>query len=316
MENRLAENFEEAQKQERRYAERLENEINLQREKIVKNQGELVEASRRAGMAEVAIGFLHNIGNIMTSMFVSCDTATKTFQNNRYGERVSSAMKLMTDKVPALNEYLKGDEGQKLEQFLSMIKEEDVKSRKESEEAIFKIGSGLRDIEEIVKLQMSYSKGPEIRDSITISGLIEKASEVNKMELVKHQVNFKVDIEEDVEFKTVPVKVSQILVNLVLNSIQAFPPDKEGREITVTGGIEDDYIYFSCKDNGIGISQENLVRIFSFGFTTKTKGSGFGLHSSSLMAQELGGKLDVSSEGEGLGATFTLYVPYAKEQAA
>ena len=139
MENRLAENFEEAQKQERRYAERLENEINLQREKIVKNQGELVEASRRAGMAEVAIGFLHNIGNIMTSMFVSCDTATKTFQNNRYGERVSSAMKLMTDKVPALNEYLKGDEGQKLEQFLSMIKEEDVKSRKESEEAIFKI---------------------------------------------------------------------------------------------------------------------------------------------------------------------------------
>jgi len=62
-------------------------------------------------------------------------------------------------------------------------------------------------------------------------------------------------------------------------------------------------------DIGLGISSENLTRIFSFGFTTKPKGHGFGLHSSALFVKELGGVLQVKSEGIGHGATSIMTLP-------
>jgi signal transduction histidine kinase len=63
-------------------------------------------------------------------------------------------------------------------------------------------------------------------------------------------------------------------------------------------------------DNGVGISEDNLTKIFSHGFTTKEHGHGFGLHSSALAAKEIGGSLSVYSDGVGQGATFTLELPF------
>ena len=65
----------------------------------------------------------------------------------------------------------------------------------------------------------------------------------------------------------------------------------------------------SVTDNGVGIPPENLVRIFNHGFTTKPEGHGFGLHIGALAAQEMGGSLNVHSDGLGHGATFTLALP-------
>ena len=62
-------------------------------------------------------------------------------------------------------------------------------------------------------------------------------------------------------------------------------------------------------DNGAGIAPENLTRIFSQGFTTRKGGHGFGLHSGALSAKQLGGSLNVHSDGVGCGATFTLELP-------
>jgi signal transduction histidine kinase len=66
------------------------------------------------------------------------------------------------------------------------------------------------------------------------------------------------------------------------------------------------------KDSGVGISPENLTRIFSHGFTTKRGGHGFGLHSAANAAREMGGQLSVQSNGPGQGATFVLDLPSAK----
>jgi signal transduction histidine kinase len=70
------------------------------------------------------------------------------------------------------------------------------------------------------------------------------------------------------------------------------------------------------KDNGVGIAPENLVKIFSHGFTTKKEGHGFGLHSCALAARDMGGSLSAESDGRGRGATFTLDLPIARAKAA
>jgi sensor histidine kinase regulating citrate/malate metabolism len=59
----------------------------------------------------------------------------------------------------------------------------------------------------------------------------------------------------------------------------------------------------------MGIPPENLARIFGQGFSTRKDGHGFGLHSSALAAQDLGGRLTAHSDGAGLGATFYLDIP-------
>jgi hypothetical protein len=70
-----------------------------------------------------------------------------------------------------------------------------------------------------------------------------------------------------------------------------------------------DKVCIVVADNGVGIPQENLVRIFQHGFTTKKEGHGFGLHSGALAAKEMGGSLTVQSDGVGKGAQFTLELP-------
>jgi signal transduction histidine kinase len=80
--------------------------------------------------------------------------------------------------------------------------------------------------------------------------------------------------------------------------------------------LDEDRLRIQVADNGIGILPENLVRIFSHGFTTKKNGHGFGLHSGALAASQLGGSLTAESEGPDRGATFTLELPLQAQEAA
>ncbi|HEY0339678.1 MAG TPA: ATP-binding protein, partial [Steroidobacteraceae bacterium] len=57
------------------------------------------------------------------------------------------------------------------------------------------------------------------------------------------------------------------------------------------------------------IAPENFARLFVHGFTTRKAGHGFGLHSSALAAQTMGGTLAAHSDGPGRGAIFTLELP-------
>ena len=68
-------------------------------------------------------------------------------------------------------------------------------------------------------------------------------------------------------------------------------------------------------DNGIGIPAVNLTRIFVQEFSTRKGGHGFGLHSSLLAAQDMGGSLRAQSDGPDRGATFVLEIPLAPPTA-
>jgi C4-dicarboxylate-specific signal transduction histidine kinase len=70
-----------------------------------------------------------------------------------------------------------------------------------------------------------------------------------------------------------------------------------------------DRFQIEVADSGCGIPQENLAKIFTFGFTTREGGHGFGLHASALAAAEMGGRLTADSPGPGRGARFVLELP-------
>jgi two-component system, NtrC family, sensor kinase len=123
------------------------------------------------------------------------------------------------------------------------------------------------------------------------------------------------------EFADVPVLllldkhlVLQILVNLISNAKQAMGdtidrPHQITLRVDVADVADGRRLRIRVEDDGEGIAPENLVRLFTHGFTTRKNGHGFGLHSCVLAAKEMGGTLTAQSEGPGRGAVFTLELP-------
>jgi signal transduction histidine kinase len=152
---------------------------------------------------------------------------------------------------------------------------------------------------------------------MAISTVVDHALQMDMDSLARH------DIAVLREYTDVPVmmgdkhKVLQILINLVNNAKHALNgapnPDKR---LTVSIRLNaDNHVEVTVADNGVGIPPENLTRIFSYGFTTRRQGHGFGLHSGANAAKQMGGRLTASSGGAGKGAAFTLMLPLVLQQA-
>jgi C4-dicarboxylate-specific signal transduction histidine kinase len=105
-------------------------------------------------------------------------------------------------------------------------------------------------------------------------------------------------------------KVLQILVNLVKNAQDAVRSSASERKvISIRSRQHADRVELTVSDNGVGITPAVRKQLFAFGFTTKLHGHGVGLHTSSLLANELGGSLACHSEGADRGASFVLELP-------
>ena len=107
----------------------------------------------------------------------------------------------------------------------------------------------------------------------------------------------------------------QILVNLITNAKYALSVSEKQEKLLVIRSYRHgkDKLRIDVEDNGVGIPQNNLAKIFRHGFTTRESGHGFGLHSSALAARKMGGSLIAHSDGTEHGATFTLELPLRKQ---
>jgi len=117
-----------------------------------------------------------------------------------------------------------------------------------------------------------------------------------------------------------PHQMGQVLDNLIINACQAMvtptgslsPSAITGAEdkgkVTISASVEKDMVAIAVKDNGTGITPENMKKLFEPLFTTKAKGIGLGLAVSKKLAEANGGRIEVKSEA-GKGSTFTLVLP-------
>jgi signal transduction histidine kinase len=145
---------------------------------------------------------------------------------------------------------------------------------------------------------------------IKLADVVEDALKLNVNAIARGKIQIVRQFEDLPPTSIAKHKMLQILVNLVRNSIQSLGAAVcDDKRITFQVSRAGLGFNVSVADNGIGISGENLPRIFALGFTTKKDGHGFGLHSCAAIAKELGGGLRVESDGPGLGATFTLVLP-------
>jgi signal transduction histidine kinase len=282
------------------------------REELEGAHAELVAASRKAGMAEVATGVLHNVGNVLTSVNVASSFIAESLKKSKAAS-LPRLVSILREHEADLGAFLMNDpKGKQVLGYLSQLSDQLVHEHEGTLRELAQLQKNIEHIMEIVKAQQSHSKNAGEPETLAVADLIEDALKMNAtappgVQVVKELApGLKVTVEKH--------KALQILVNLVRNAQQACEASPaDPKTLTVRTSDGNQRVRIAVADNGIGIEPENLGRIFSHGFTTKKDGHGFGLHSSVVAAEELGGALLVHSDGPGKGATFTLELPRTRE---
>jgi len=284
-------------------------------EALDRTRKELIETSRLAGMAEVATGVLHNVGNVLVSVNVTTELLGDTLRNSKVPTFVKITSMLREHSADLGDFLTKDPKGKLVPEFLASLAAHFAEERAHLIKEVDSLRKHVEHIKDIVTTQQSYAKMAGVVESLDADELMEDSLRMNSAALLRH------DVRVERHFDSVPRvvvekgKVLQILVNLIRNAKYACD-DGGAPEKIITLRIAlgaPGFVNLTVQDNGIGIPAENLTRIFQHGFTTRSDGHGFGLHSSVLAAKEMGGALDVFSAGRGQGATFTISLPAAPE---
>lgn len=290
----------------------LERRVAERTAELERTHRQLVDASRQAGMAEVATNVLHNVGNVLTSLNVSANLVAEQVERSK-AEGLGRLAALLQQHEHNLGAYLASDpRGRHVPTYLLELSEHILHERDSNLRELTSLRSHIDHIKQIVSVQQSYSKVSGVNEVVSPAELLEDALRMNEGAFHRHEVSVVRAFEPVPKINSEKHKILQILVNLLRNAKYACSESgRPDRCVTLRVANGQGSVRISVADNGVGIAPENMTRIFAHGFTTRHDGHGFGLHSGALAARELGGSLQVFSEGLGRGATFVLELPLA-----
>ncbi|EPX63553.1 sensor histidine kinase [Cystobacter fuscus DSM 2262] len=292
--------------------ENLEQRVEERTREIKELHTQWLQTARRAGMAEIATNVLHNVGNVLNSVYTSAQLAKDRMAEMRV-DHVGRVARMLEERQSDLTTFLTQDaRGRHLMPFLDKLGKNLHEEREQIISLLDDVGRYTEHIGDIVKVQQNYARTPRLHEQVTLEQLVEDALRINAAGLTRHQVKVVRDLASLPPVMTDKHKTLMILVNLVSNAKYALDTVAPGERLLTVKleQVSTDRFRIGIHDNGMGIAPEMLIRIFQHGFTTRADGHGFGLHASALAAQEMGGSLTVHSEGLGRGATFTLELPY------
>ena len=266
--------------------------------------------SRMAGMAEIAVSVLHDVGNVLNSVLTSTGVLDKELGN---GETTLHDVAKMLD-VPreelaafAANDRRATVVGPYLRELANARDRRDERLRTE----VARVRTGVDHLVHVVSRQQQHARGSSMISDVDIDGLLEQA-----VDFVRDSVAANGIVLEPPERTGLAVwadrhQTLQILVNLLANARDAVKGRRASR-ITVSVRAEAKAVHVVVTDDGCGFDEATARRLFVHGFTTKPHGHGFGLHHSILLARAMGGELSGCSAGVDRGATFTLTLPRSR----
>ena len=273
-----------------------------QRERQLQKQ--LLEASHLSGMAEVATGVLHNVGNVLNSLGISASTAQAHVQASP-AERIERIASMLEQSGGAAADATRA---RMVPEYLRALSAQTHRDAEVARHEIDAITGHVQYLREIVQAQQSFARVSGNDEAVEVGELVDAALTLTGQDL-KGATLIR-DLEEMPEVWTDRYKLLQIVVNFITNACDAMAENGSSeRRMAVRARLLQGELEISVEDSGSGIAAELLDRIWEFGFTTKPHGHGFGLHSSAVAAQQLGGTVTAASAGAGKGARFAVKIP-------
>ena len=279
-------------------------------------QSQLTDMAHSAGMAEIATGVLHNVGNLLNSVNISVAMVTGQLRNSRIYE-LERLLARLDAQNQNLAEFLSTDgRAEKLLDYLhklaDLLKTEQENIASEVEQMTVKVDN----VKGVIAAQQNYARAVSFREDVDLEKLINDVLAMHGPSFLRYEIEVITDMEAMPPVWIEKNKVVQILDNLIRNAIESMSSiEGNARRLSVSlSECEENFARITVADTGGGIDAYQLEHIFSYGYTTKRDGNGFGLHSAALAVNSLGGKIVAASEGIGKGAVFTLDLATAPEE--
>ncbi|MBF0240381.1 MAG: cyclic nucleotide-binding domain-containing protein [SAR324 cluster bacterium] len=272
-----------------------------------------------AGLAETAIATLHNIGNALTPMIWNLEEWQITGQLNNQSVYLRKLFGTMTRHLEQgdLPEYLKQHpKGRRMLGLLEQFAEELEDYQQRQQEFLKNMDLQLTHATEIIILQQKYANYRLESESFQIADLIQDVINMMKASLEKRDIHLVQLVEENLPpLVSNKNKLMQVLLNMLKNAIESIDERllqsvEPAPEIVIKSSLcMGKWVDFSIEDNGIGVSTDARKHLFEFGFTTKSRGSGFGLHDCANFIREQKGHIRFESPDLGQGARIVFQLP-------
>ncbi len=270
-------------------------------------QKQIIARAHQAGMADIATGALHNVGNVLNSVKTSAQAIQGVLQSSELPElkKVNDYFQQNIDQVQDL--LIESDKVKRLLEFYILLNQKLNGEWETITTQSNRLNEKVELIIQIIAAQQKYAGATYLSDEESLEGVVNDALVLQQESLN----NYKIRIVK--EFQPIPniyfqkAKLIHILINIIKNAQEAMlGTPKHERRITILLESNDDQVYLKIKDTGEGLKKEQLLLIFSHGYTTKKNGYGFGLHSCANYMIEMNGSMWAESSGPGQGATLVL----------
>jgi len=267
----------------------------------------LVEHARKEGMADIAADILHSIGNMLNSINVSLHLMEESMKSSVIDDLIMAGDMLLKN-INCLEEFICSDpKGKKLMKLYLNLGNA---ARQLFERLTFnldRIAAKVRTINEAVAAQQSYAGVDEKLEDLLIEPIIEDALKLNQESFEKLRIKVEKDYMPGFKAHVNRAKLFFIIFNIISNATDALiNSSNDGRKLTVRTYMDDRGKYIEIGDNGRGIPEEIIDRIFEYGFSTKEGRYGYGLYSCAAYMEDMNGSIWARSEGENKGSSFIL----------
>lgn len=290
--------------------ENLEIKVQERTAELKELNSKMVGIARSAGMAEVASGVLHNVGNVLNSVNVSTSMLRSQAENWKAGNLAKIA-EMMKSNKDDICDFMENDEkGKVIIPYLEGLSGKMKSDQQKHIEEINCLADNVDHIKNIISMQQSYTGSMGVIETLKSSSIIEDAIKINISSIENHNIVLSRKYEDDPEISVDKHKLIQVMVNLISNAKYAvLNNEDDNREITIGIRQNSSKVVLYVEDNGVGINEKDIGRLFEFGYKKREGGHGYGLHHSALVLKELRGGIDVESKGPGYGSKFEINIP-------
>lgn len=288
----------------------LAREFDRMVDKLAGARRSLVDQSFEAGAAQAASGVLHNVGNAMTPLSVSVASLQEKLRGAPLGEIEMVLAELENKSI----EPARRDD---LEQFLKLAVRELVRTHSAALDDADAVARRAEAIQSVLAQQLRESRAGPVIETVQLASLLDRS-----VELVPPALRRLLAIEVDasvVDVGALPlprITLQQVFQNLIQNAAESVhEAGLERGRLRISARLEagpDGAARLTLRftDDGIGIADQDLTRVFENGYSTKSRATnhGIGLHWCANALQAIGGSITAESS-RGKGATLRVVVP-------
>ncbi len=275
-------------------------------------QNLLIESAYKAGLADLAGDTLHNIGNVVNSIHVSSDIVKNVIKENP-GENYTKACNILHENLDNFPEFFASDpKGEQLIKYFLLLEKPIVNSFEQIDENLEVIRDKAAAIGNIIARQSKFINSPYFLEKQNMCEVVDSVIQLVPDLHTDSSITIDKQYESVPSIKLQKPSIIRILLNILDNSVHALKYSRNLNKVLMISIKKDnEYVTTSITDNGYGIAEENMDKIFKNSFTTKKGGFGLDLHNAANIINEMGGELKIDSKGINKGATVSISLPLA-----